>query len=82
MKKILLFFFLLLCCLTLQTFAQGQAVTGKVTSAEDGEPLPGVTVKVKGTSTGAITDANGTYTIKATPTKHWCLPTLVWLHRK
>ncbi|WEK21391.1 MAG: SusC/RagA family TonB-linked outer membrane protein [Candidatus Pedobacter colombiensis] len=69
MKKSLLFFFLLLSGLTLQTFAQGLTITGKVTSAEDGEPLPGVTVKVKGTSTIAVTNSNGIYTIKATPTQ-------------
>ncbi|MES2276464.1 MAG: SusC/RagA family TonB-linked outer membrane protein [Bacteroidota bacterium] len=66
MKKSLLFFFLGLCCWTMQTYAQAQAVTGKVSSAEDGYPLPGVTVKIKGTSTGTQTDASGNYTIKAT----------------
>jgi len=35
-------------------------VSGKVTS-EDGEPLPGVSVLVKGTSTGTATSADGTY---------------------
>jgi TonB-dependent starch-binding outer membrane protein SusC len=35
-------------------------VKGKVTS-EDGEPLPGVSVLVKGTSTGTATSADGTY---------------------
>ncbi|WEK20240.1 MAG: TonB-dependent receptor [Candidatus Pedobacter colombiensis] len=34
-------------------------------SDEKGEKLPGVTVKVKGTSIGSITDASGNYTIKA-----------------
>jgi TonB-dependent SusC/RagA subfamily outer membrane receptor len=40
-------------------------VTGKVTSAEDGEALPGVNVIVKGTSTGAVTDMEGKYRITA-----------------
>jgi TonB-dependent SusC/RagA subfamily outer membrane receptor len=38
-------------------------VTGQVTSAEDGIPLPGVSVTVKGTTTGTITDLNGKYQI-------------------
>lgn len=37
-------------------------VTGRVTSAA-GEGLPGVTVVIKGTHTGTVTDANGGYTI-------------------
>lgn len=39
-------------------------VTGRVTSRDDGQALPGVTVKVKGTSIGAATDANGNYTLQ------------------
>ena len=38
-------------------------VTGQVTSAEDGSPLPGVSVTVKGTTTGTITDMVGKYQI-------------------
>jgi len=39
-------------------------VSGTVTD-EFGEPMPGVTVLIKGTTTGAITDANGSYSISA-----------------
>lgn len=39
-------------------------VTGTVTD-QDGEPLPGVTVAIKGTLDGTITDINGTYAISA-----------------
>lgn len=38
-------------------------ITGKVTSATDNSPLPGVTISVKGTSRGAVTGADGTYTM-------------------
>src|SRR6056297_1607949 len=38
-------------------------VTGQVTSAEDGSLLPGVSVTVKGTTTGTITDMVGEYQI-------------------
>lgn len=39
-------------------------ITGTVTSAEDGSPLPGVNVLVKGTTTGTVTNINGYYSIK------------------
>ena len=43
--------------------SQNLKVSGIVTSATDGEPLIGVSVQVKGTSTGTITDLNGKYTL-------------------
>ncbi len=43
--------------------AQGVQVTGNVTSAEDGSPLPGVSVVVQGTTIGAVTDFEGNYSI-------------------
>lgn len=47
------------------SFAQEKTVTGTVTSAVDGLPLPGVNVIVKGTSRGVQTDFDGNYAIKA-----------------
>ncbi|WP_242916490.1 SusC/RagA family TonB-linked outer membrane protein [Pontibacter liquoris] len=47
-------------------FAQTKhSVSGKVTSAADNSALPGVSIGVKGTATGAITDANGNFTVQA-----------------
>ncbi len=43
-------------------FAQTQSVKGTVVDKE-GYPLPGVTIKVEGTSQAAVTDINGEYTI-------------------
>ncbi len=43
--------------------AQGVEVTGNVTGAEDGSPLPGVSVVVQGTTVGAVTDFEGNYVI-------------------
>jgi TonB-dependent SusC/RagA subfamily outer membrane receptor len=43
-------------------FAQ-RTVTGRLTKSQDNTPLPGVTVMVKGTTTGAISDADGKFTI-------------------
>lgn len=63
MKKILCFFFL--CLLTLSGFAQEINITGTVTEASTNEPMPGVTVQVKGTTTGTISNIDGHYTIQA-----------------
>lgn len=63
MKKVLL----LCCCLVSAwaAFAQQQAVTGKVTDGVDGPPLPGVSILVKGTTTGTTTDVDGNFRISA-----------------
>ena len=53
MKKKLLMLFLGTFLLAIQVMAQQIAVTGKVTSAEDGLPIPGATVKIKGTTIAA-----------------------------
>jgi TonB-linked SusC/RagA family outer membrane protein len=47
--------------------AQDIQVSGVVTSAEDQKPVPGVTVMVRGTSTGTTTDLQGAFVIKAPP---------------
>ncbi|WP_461148332.1 SusC/RagA family TonB-linked outer membrane protein [Spirosoma pulveris] len=46
-------------------YAQGQTISGKVTSSDEGSPLPGVSVSVKGTTQGTLTDASGNYRINA-----------------
>ncbi|GAB3272063.1 TonB-dependent receptor [Larkinella harenae] len=43
--------------------AQDRQVAGKVTAAEDGSILPGVSIQLKGTSRGTQTDASGNYTL-------------------
>jgi len=50
----------------LQAFAfpETRTITGVVTSAEDGSPLPGVNVILKGTAKGTATDAKGKYSIQ------------------
>ncbi len=45
---------------------QPQTVTGRVTTAQ-GEPIPGVTVLVKGTSNGTVTDIDGNYSLSNIP---------------
>ncbi len=56
---------LMLALIVQLSFAQGKVITGVVTDAGNGEPLPGVNIIVKGTNTGATTDFDGKYTIKA-----------------
>lgn len=43
--------------------AQSRTVSGKVLSAEDGQPIIGATVIVKGTSSGTITDVSGNFSV-------------------
>jgi len=48
-------------------FAQEATVTGKVTDAADGSSLPGVTVVIKNTTMGTVTDIDGNFSVKVTP---------------
>lgn len=43
--------------------AQGLRITGRVISVQDGQPLPGVNIQVKGTTNGVSSDASGNYSI-------------------
>jgi TonB-linked SusC/RagA family outer membrane protein len=61
MKKRLLKLTLLMMLFSVSVYAQ--KVTGKVTSGADGSPLPGVSVLLKGTSTGGATDGDGAYAL-------------------
>ncbi len=61
MKKVLLLTCMFL--LTIISYGQERTVSGKVTSMDDGESLPGVNVVVKGTTTGTVTDFDGNYNI-------------------
>ncbi len=56
---------LMLALVVQLSFAQGKVITGVVTETGTGEALPGVNIVVKGTNTGATTDFDGKYTIKA-----------------
>jgi TonB-dependent starch-binding outer membrane protein SusC len=47
-----------------QVLAQQVTVTGKVTSSDDNQPIPGASVLVKGTSTGTTTDASGAFSLE------------------
>jgi TonB-linked SusC/RagA family outer membrane protein len=65
MRKIFTSLFFLCILLTgLSALAQVKTITGKITSSDDGGPLPGASVKIKGTTTGTSTDGNGSFTIQ------------------
>ncbi|MBU2946822.1 SusC/RagA family TonB-linked outer membrane protein [Zobellia uliginosa] len=64
MKNILMFLVLIMG--THPILAQDKTVTGTVTDANDGMPLPGVNVLVQGSTTGTQTDFDGNYAIEAT----------------
>jgi TonB-linked SusC/RagA family outer membrane protein len=57
-------FCLMLTVLSFSGFGQ-QTVSGKITSSEDGQGIPGVSIAVKGTSRGTTSDVNGNYKIAA-----------------
>jgi TonB-linked SusC/RagA family outer membrane protein len=64
MKKLILLISLFVFIGGSTLFAQTKVITGTITSAVAGEgAIPGVTVVVKGTTIGTITDVNGKYTL-------------------
>ncbi len=65
MKKLTFLFYLFLSVTTVLA-QQKNVVTGNVTESANGEPIPGVSVIVKGTTIGTITDFDGNYSVEAT----------------
>ncbi|ATL49751.1 SusC/RagA family TonB-linked outer membrane protein [Chitinophaga caeni] len=63
MRKRLVVLFLLLVTLAGQGMAQSRTITGTVTSVEDGSPIIGATVIIKGTNLGTVTNVDGTYSL-------------------
>ncbi|HLO92398.1 MAG TPA: SusC/RagA family TonB-linked outer membrane protein [Lentimicrobium sp.] len=62
MRKIVFLMVVMFSCVQ---FALAQTtITGVVTSAEDGQPIPGAAVQVKGTTIGVTTDVDGRYSLK------------------
>jgi len=60
-----IFAFLLVSTLGLSAQDATMTIQGKVVDQEDNAPLTGVTVMLKGTTNGVITDLEGTYSIEA-----------------
>ncbi len=61
-KRSLYITFLMLF-LSAVSFAQQRTVTGTVTGADDGMTLPGVSIIIKGSTKGTVTDSNGKYSL-------------------
>lgn len=69
MRNFICLSLLLICALSMSARAQDRRIIGKVTSAEDGSPLPGVSVVLKGTTKGTSTDAGGIFDISVPSAK-------------
>jgi TonB-linked SusC/RagA family outer membrane protein len=50
-----------------QGLAQEATITGRVVAVSDNSPLPGVSVTIKGTTRGTVTDADGKFVMAASP---------------
>jgi TonB-linked SusC/RagA family outer membrane protein len=64
MKKIVSTLAVALLCFSMAAMAQVRPITGTVKD-DKGAPVPSVSVKIKGTSTAAVGDANGSFRISA-----------------
>lgn len=62
-----IFLMFLALLLPFNSMAQEIEVKGKVSSASDGLALPGVSIVVKGTSQGTITNVDGEYSLNVSP---------------
>jgi TonB-linked SusC/RagA family outer membrane protein len=61
--------FLLLTSLLLSLGVSAQiTITGKVTGSDDKLPVIGASIKIRGTGQGTMTDANGAFALRASPT--------------
>lgn len=63
MKRVLFLLAVLVCSFGLLR-AQERTVTGVVTDAASGKPLPLVNIQIKGTSSGTVTDNEGRYSLR------------------
>lgn len=77
MIRKLRFTVLMLGLFVVTAWAQDKPISGKVTAAEDGSPLPGVNVLVQGTSKGTSTDVDGNYSIQLSPQENTLVFTFV-----
>jgi TonB-linked SusC/RagA family outer membrane protein len=60
--------FLIVFIVIMQSMAQNSTITGIVSSAS-GEPVPGVSIQIKGTNSGTVTDSKGYYKLNVTGDK-------------
>ncbi len=63
LKPLCFILLMLFWCLPETSLAQTRQISGVVISGEDNLPLPGVSVLIKGTTRGTVTDIDGNYTV-------------------
>ena len=68
MKRIILMSLVLMFTLFHGAMAQTRAISGRVTDQKTGDGLPGVTVLVKGTTNGASSNSDGSFTLNVPAT--------------
>lgn len=64
-KAIALFFLTCLSALPSYLWAQSLQITGKVVSTATGNPIPGASIRLKGSDLGTVTNGQGDFTINA-----------------
>lgn len=69
MKKLIYLLFILFISTKILT-AQTSRVNGFVVAAEDGQPIPGATIRIKGSNLGAVSDVNGAFSFYASESDH------------
>ncbi|MFD3293249.1 SusC/RagA family TonB-linked outer membrane protein [Aquirufa sp. KTFRIE-69F] len=62
-KSLIWLVFALITTVSMTAFGQSRSLKGTVTSAEEKSGVPGVTIRVKGSSKGTLSDAQGAYSI-------------------
>jgi TonB-linked SusC/RagA family outer membrane protein len=62
-KSLIWLVFALISTVSMTSFGQSRSLKGTVTSVEEKSGVPGVTIRVKGSSKGTLTDAQGAYSI-------------------
>ena len=62
-KSLIWLVFAMITTVSMTSFGQSRSVKGTVTSLEEKAGIPGVTIRVKGSTKGSMTDANGQYSI-------------------
>lgn len=63
MRKVLLFATVMLLLLSHYSYSQDRVVKGIIRDAKDNSPLPGVTVRIKGSNVGTVSAVDGNYQI-------------------
>ena len=62
-KSLIWLVFALITTVSMTSFGQSRSLKGTVTSVEEKSGVPGVTIRVKGSSKGTLTDAQGAYSL-------------------